>query len=94
MASNTKEIEDFIEENSNLFWYSPDISKKSIGSEYLVETILNYGDMDTVRKLLKIMGIKQVSEIFFKIINQSNRRANNFPEITRHYFTLLFQKYA
>jgi len=60
----------------------------------LVETILNYGTMDDVRELFKVMGIQNVAKLFFDAITQSERRKNNYFELTENYFTLLFNKYA
>jgi hypothetical protein len=57
----------------------------------LVETILNYGDMDAVRKLVRLMGVKQVAAVFFGA--KGRKELNYFPEI-RSYFTLVFNKYA
>jgi len=60
----------------------------------LVETILNYGDMNAVKELFDIMGIKNVAKIFFNDINISERRKNNYQELTLNYFSLLFNRYA
>jgi hypothetical protein len=49
-AINTPEIKQFIREHSNLFWYTPEDQKEHISQEFLVETILNYGDLDAVKK--------------------------------------------
>ena len=91
---NSPEIKAFIHENRNLFWYTPDDKKEDISEEFLVETILNYGDLMAVNQLFKLMGIKKVAEIFFDSINLSDRRKGNFHELTINYFTLLFQRYA
>ncbi len=91
---NTPEIKQFIRENSNLFWHTADDKKEEISHDILVETILNYGDLDSVIKLIDIMGIQKVSKIFFESINRSNRRRGNYHELTINYFTLLFKKYA
>ena len=91
---NSPELKEFIRENSSLFWYTPQDKKEDIGSELLVETILNYGDINAVRKLFKIMGIQKVSEVFFYSINLSQRRRGNFHESTVNYFTLVFKRYA
>jgi hypothetical protein len=91
---NSPEIKAFIRENSHLFWYTPEDKKEDISPEFLVETILNYGDMDAVKKLFRIYGIKKVAEIFFDTINISSRRKGNFHELTINYFTLFFQKHA
>jgi hypothetical protein len=91
---NSPEIKAFIRENSNLFWYTPEDKKEDISLEFLVETILNYGDLKAVRKMFGLMGIKAVAEIFFHSINLSERRKGNFHELTLNYFTLLFLRYA
>ena len=91
---NIPELKEFIRENSSLFWYTPQDKKEDIGPELLVETILNYGDINAVRKLFKIMGIQKVSEVFFSSINLSQRRRGNFHESTVNYFTLVFKRYA
>jgi hypothetical protein len=91
---NNLEIKQFIRENNNLFWYVPDDKKEEISNEFLVETILNYGDINAVIKLFKLLGINEVAKIFFDSINLSNRRKGNYHELTINYFTLVFKKYA
>ena|SRR3989339_1857483 len=91
---NSREIKEFISQNSNLFWYIPEDKKTEISHEFLVETILNYGDMDSVVQLFHILGINKVAEIFFNSINLSERRKGNYHEITINYFTQVFKKYA
>jgi hypothetical protein len=93
-SMNSPEIKALIKRNSNLFWYVPEESKEDISPELLVETILNYGDFKTVRQLFDILGIHDVAEIFFNSINSSERRKGNYQELTRNYFTLLFDRYA
>ena len=85
------EIKAFIREHSELFWYTPEDKKEEISEEFLVETILNYGDLDTVLKLIELMEIKKVSEIFFNA--QGRKKLNYYPEIY-HFFSLFFTRYA
>ena len=91
---NSPEIKAFIRENSSLFWYTPEDKKEEISPEFLVETILNYGDLMMVKELFGLLGIKKVAEIFFHSITLSDRRKGNFHELTVNYFTLLFKRYA
>ncbi|MCX6259092.1 MAG: hypothetical protein NTW49_14505 [Bacteroidia bacterium] len=77
---NSPEIKEFISRHSNLFWYTPEDKKQDISPEFLVETILNYGSMDDVRKLLKILGTKKTSEIFFSA--EGRKVLNYFPKIS------------
>lgn len=91
---NSLEIKAFIRENSHLFWHTPDDKKEDISAEFLVETILNFGDMVAVKKLFSLLGIKKVADYFFKSIRQSERRKGNFQELTINYFTILFKRHA
>lgn len=91
---HSSEIRQFIRDNSHLFWYTPDDRKEDISKEFLVETILNYGDMDAVIRLFNLMGIKNVAEVFYSSIDLSNRRKGNYHELTVNYFTYVFRKYA
>lgn len=88
------ELKEFILQHSNLFWYTPQDKKVEVSDELLVETILNYGDLEAVRKLFNILGINTVANLFFQSINTSERRRGNFNEITISYFTQFFNKYA
>ncbi|GHT59041.1 hypothetical protein AGMMS50239_04800 [Bacteroidia bacterium] len=45
-------LKNFIREHTVLFWYSPEDKAETVSDELLVETILNYGDMEAVRQLL------------------------------------------
>jgi len=88
---NSPEIKQFIREHGNLFWYIPEDKKEDISSELMVETILNYGDLDDIRQLIKLMGMEQLSSVFFSA--DGRKKLNYYPEIY-HFFSLLFNKYA
>jgi hypothetical protein len=90
----TQEIKDYIDQRQELFWYTPQPKSEKVSDDLLVETILNYGTMDDVRELFRVMGIKTVARIFFSSIVKSERRKNNYFELTVNYFTLLFKRYA
>lgn len=87
---NSPEIKQFIRKNSHLFWYIPEHKKEDISQELLVETILNYGDMDAIRQLIRLMGIKNLSKLFAGI--QGRKKLNYYPEIY-HFLSLLIKKY-
>jgi len=90
----TPELKEFILQHSNLFWYIPQNKKEEVSDEFLVETILNYGDKDALLQLFSILGKQNVANIFFKSINTSERRRGNYSELTIHFFTHVFKKYA
>jgi hypothetical protein len=84
-------LKDFIREHAALFWYSPEDKAETVSDELLVETILNYGDMDVVRKLFKVMGIQETSAIFRSMTER--KQMNYFPEVW-NFFNLYFNRYA
>lgn len=90
----TPELKAFIRKNSNLFWYIPEDKKEEVSNEFLVETILNYGDMEAVKQLFHLMGIEKVAKIFSDSISLSDRRKMNYFEPVANYFTLVFRRYA
>lgn len=91
---NSPQIQAFIHEHSDLFWYTPEEQKKNISKDFLVETILNNGDIMAVRQLMKLLGVKTSAQIFFNSIHLSDRRKGNYHELTINYFTLFFSRYA
>ena len=88
---NSPEIKAFIRENSSLFWYTPEDKKEDISPEFLVETILNYGSLEDIKKLISIIGINEMSKVFFNA--KGRKKLNYYPEIY-NYFELFFTKYA
>ncbi|MCD4731303.1 MAG: hypothetical protein K8R74_11920 [Bacteroidales bacterium] len=91
---NSNKIKKYIHQHSSLFWYIPEDKKEDISNELLVETILNYGDMNAIRQLLSLMGIDEVAKHFYNLINTSERRKGNIHEITIHFFSEFFNRYV
>jgi hypothetical protein len=88
---NSPDIKQFIHEHTNLFWYTPEEKKEDISHELLVETILNYGDLQSVKQLIEIMGFDRLSEIFTGL--EGRKKLNYYPEIY-HFFSILVNKNA
>ncbi len=82
-------INDFIEKRPYLIWYTKNF--KNLSQEAIVESVLNYGDFDDVKKMISILGIKKTAAIFRKQIKR--KRINYDPKIV-NYFKLYFNKYA
>lgn len=59
-----------------------------------METILNYGDVNAIRRLIEIMGTDEVALIFNKQISTSSRRKSNYHELILNYFQLYFKRHA
>ena len=84
-------VKDYIDRHQELFWYSPSPKSEKVSDDLLVETILNYGTMDDVRELFKVMGIDNAALTFRRFTGR--KKLNIFPEIY-HYFNLYFCKYV
>lgn len=81
----------FIDKHREMFWYTPESSKRDIGDELLVETILNYGTLDDFRELKALLTPRRVAQVFFSM---TGRKAGNYyPEI-RHFFSMVLKPYA
>ena len=80
---------DILTQYGYLFWWVK--QKDKLSDEAIVETLLCFGDENQVKALFSWLGIKQVAEIFKKQIAQ---KRINYPERTRHFFTLLFESYV
>jgi len=87
----SEELKQYKNKHKNLFWYTPENEKLTVGNDLLVENILNYGTIDDVKDLIKIMGINPVSNIFYSA--KGRMKGNYYPEIY-HFFDLVFSRYA
>ena len=88
---NSPEIKQFIREHSHLFWYTPEEKKEEISHEFLVETILNYGDLQSVKQLINIMGFDRLTKIFSGL--DGRKALNYYPEIY-NFLSILVNKNA
>ncbi len=80
---------DFIKQRPYLIWYTKNYEGLSRAS--IVEATLNYGDWEDVQKLIKIMGIKAVAQIFRE---NSDRARSNYDKKIAHFFRLYFNRHA
>ena len=90
-SMRSEELKQYIRDRSALFWYSPADKGETVSDELLVEHILNYGTMDDVRELFRLMGLQRVAEVFRSMTDR--KRLNFFPEIW-NFFDLLFVRHA
>ena len=82
-------IGDFVRKRKYLFWSTKNYD--GLSNEAVVEGVLNYGDMNDVRELIALLGMREVAKIFRE--NTNRARVNYRPEIV-NYFRLYFRKYA
>lgn len=62
-----------------------------MSDEVLVEFVLNYGDWQAFKDLIKTMGVEKTAAIFKQ--NSKKKRSNYHPEIV-NYYQLFFKHYA
>ena len=82
-------IGEFVKKRKYLFWSTKNYD--DLSREAIVETILNYGNMNDLRELISLLGMQEVAKIFHIQTNRS--RINYRPEV-KNYFELYFRKYA
>ena len=82
-------ISNFIKKRPYLVWGTRNYD--NLSEEAIVENVLNYGDIDDVKEMFSILGIKKSAIIFKKQISQ---KRNNYRPKIKNYFNLYFKKYA
>jgi hypothetical protein len=85
-------IGQFIKERPYLVWYVKDPG--GLPAESVVEHVLNYGDWDDVREMIKILGMEKVAEIFRERSAPDRFGRQNYRPEIKHYFQLYFDKHA
>lgn len=78
-----KEIKQFIKENQQLFWYTPENKKEEISDELLLEMVINYSELDNILKLFNLMGLDRVEKTFKSF--EGRKKNNIYPELF-HFF--------
>ena len=82
-------IHEFARAHKHFFWSTRNYD--GLNNEAVVEATLNYGDMDDIKELIAILGMKETARIFRE---QTSRARTNYQANVAHYFKLYFQKYA
>lgn len=82
-------LQSFIKKRPYLVWSTKNY--QALDNEAIVEAVLNYGNWDDFKKIIKILGLKKIARIFRQKSKQ--KRCNYRPEV-KNYFTLYFNKYA
>ena len=80
---------DFMSRRKQLIWYVKDL--RALDERSVVEHVLNYGNWRDFQKLISILGIKKIAEIFRE---QVARKRKNYRKEVVNYFRLYFDKHA
>jgi hypothetical protein len=81
----------FIRKHRDLFWYTPESEKENISDEFLLEHIINYADIPSIKELIKIMGFENAHRIFKSYTGR--KKGNIYPEFYS-LFSHYFEKFA
>ena len=76
-----------IKENRYLFWSVSSANLDQISLDSIIETFLNFSDVKEIKRLIEIVGIRTVAEIFYK---QTGRKRHNYHNRTINFFNLYF----
>jgi hypothetical protein len=87
----TKAVKDYIRKHQALFWYSPGEKSDTVSDDLPVETIINYGTLEDIRELFRVMGLENAAAIFRQMTGR--KALNIYPEL-RNYVELYFNKYV
>lgn len=82
-------IQNFIKKRPYLVWYTKNLN--NLSEEAIVESVLNYGDFEDVKKMISILGIKKTADIFER---ETKKKRNNYRPEIKNYFHLYFNRYA
>ena len=87
-----KEINKFIKKRSHLIWYTKNY--ENLSEEAIVEAVLNYGNWNDVQKMISILGIQRIADIFKKGTKLGKMKRTNYDKKIKNYFQLYFDRYA
>lgn len=78
-----------------LFWSIGENHLQDLNESSVVETILNYGNLNQVKHLFQVLGTQKVAAIFYSQVSQ--KRNNYYPQVSNFfdkYFKRHVQKYS
>ncbi|MBI2258834.1 MAG: hypothetical protein HYU67_08050 [Flavobacteriia bacterium] len=80
LNGNQEEVRNqFIDENIHLFWYIDKTKLLDISDEVLVEFIMNYGDLEHIKRLIELIGEKKVANIInVNLLKVKNKQRQNY----------------
>ncbi len=82
------DIKTFIKKRPYLIWHTKNFN--NLSEEVIVESVLNYGDFDDVKEMIKILGIEKTAGIFRK---EAGEKRNNYRPEIKNYFKLYFNRF-
>lgn len=84
-----KNLLNLLNQKPYLHWWVQD--KDQLSESSVVFAILNYGDLEDFKLLIKELSLPKVKKIFERQLKQ---KRHNYNKKTKHFFSLYFQKYG
>jgi hypothetical protein len=88
---HSKALKKFIHKNSHLFWYTPSDKLDQMSDELILEHVLNYAELPTVKEYFSIVGLDKARDIFMNL--KGRKKGNIYPEIYA-LFSTFFERHA
>jgi hypothetical protein len=82
-----KQLQEFINDNKSLFWYTPEESKENISDELLLEMVINYTELDNIMRLFNIIGLNRARNILESF--EGRQKNNIYPELYNFFMEYL-----
>lgn len=82
---------DLVKKNRSIFWSVGSTSLDKLDESSIIEGILNYGNLESVKELFSILGTEEIAKVFHRQI--SRKRHNYFPQVN-NYFDLYFKRHV
>jgi hypothetical protein len=91
VTKHSPELRAFIKGHSYLWWWVPEEKKENLSLDSVVEAILNYGNINDIKRLFDLVGTEKTAGIFSK---QISGKRPNYGKRTINFFKLYFQRHA
>ena len=80
-----------VKENRSLFWSVGEDKLEDLDENVVVETILNFGNLENVKKLFSLLGTSRVADIFY---SQISHQRNNYYLPVSYFFDKYFKRHV
>jgi hypothetical protein len=92
MESKVALRNEFIDDNAHLFWYIKKDALHNISDEVLVEFIMNYGELNQIKRLFDLVGEKKISSLIkLNLDKVKNKERQNYRLSILNLFDKYFQ---
>jgi len=88
----SKKLQNFIKKRKGLVWYVKDVTE--LGPESIVEHVLNFGNWKDVQEMIRIMGMKNVANIFWRESKPKKWGRTNYRASVVNLFNIYFKKHV